>query len=459
LILLFGSSIAFADHDSIKVLLMSNNSSGKTPLKVKFNISVSPASDPECAKESFKLEYGDGNFVLGSNAGLFLFTWEYLQPGTYTAVLTYTMESNHGGSRRIDCQSATMSAESRIVVEPLHPFVLEMIANPPIAAPGEIVTFDRSGSTDITCGLIFGPLAWDFGDGSAGDSNPIEHSYQVPGTYSVVVTQTDGCGRSATAQLLYQVQGNKAPAPGNGDDDGAAPVQTTTYTITESDGANYVVEPSSECLVETNLAPSAFEECFSIQIDMFDAMGVDAGKVILQRTANDVFSMAVSSPGDPDTLTIQLCSLHSNLPDCQPEEFCTETTTSCPTVGVGFRATHGAFNLTSVIPSTGDNAIEYTGDTTPLRDYLSSASRETLDVLDRFSMLNRWMSENPSEYAQLIDFLAEHNRLAPSGDGSSFPSGWDWDVIRIASCGNAGNSVACASTTGFTWIFNTGMLT
>ena len=55
--------------------------------------------------------------------------------------------------------------------------------------------------------------AWDFGDGSTATGSTTSHSYLLPGTYTVVVTVTDGVGQTASASNTVTVSIILPPLP------------------------------------------------------------------------------------------------------------------------------------------------------------------------------------------------------------------------------------------------------
>ncbi len=70
-------------------------------------------------------------------------------------------------------------------------------AGPDLAALiGEVVTLDGSGSTGAA-------YAWNFGDGTTGDSATAMHTYTEPGSFAAVLTVAgeDGGWRSDTAVI------------------------------------------------------------------------------------------------------------------------------------------------------------------------------------------------------------------------------------------------------------------
>ncbi len=68
---------------------------------------------------------------------------------------------------------------------------------------GEPVIFDASETTDPDGSVA--EYWWDFGDGTAEIGNPISHTFEEPGEYSVVLTVADGDGDTATLVRPIQI--------------------------------------------------------------------------------------------------------------------------------------------------------------------------------------------------------------------------------------------------------------
>lgn len=67
-----------------------------------------------------------------------------------------------------------------------------------VVVSGLTATFSVSGA---------GSCSWDFGDGEAGEGNPVTHTYADAGSYSVTAT----CGADQ-----YDITANVGPLPGTG---------------------------------------------------------------------------------------------------------------------------------------------------------------------------------------------------------------------------------------------------
>ena len=74
---------------------------------------------------------------------------------------------------------------------------------PYIAAAGEPIKFDGSGSTDPDGGVV--SYSWSFGDGSTGTGPTPTHTYAAPGPYSVVLVVADNEGTTNAALIVVSV--------------------------------------------------------------------------------------------------------------------------------------------------------------------------------------------------------------------------------------------------------------
>jgi len=86
-----------------------------------------------------------------------------------------------------------------------NPVYFTVDTTPPVASftyspstpnPGETVSFDASSSYDAN-GTVTN-YAWSFGDGADGSGITTTHTYDKPGTYTVVLTVSDRTGKTAT---------------------------------------------------------------------------------------------------------------------------------------------------------------------------------------------------------------------------------------------------------------------
>ena len=82
--------------------------------------------------------------------------------------------------------------------------------------PGTTITVDQTLSVDASGstggdGHSITSYSWSFGDGGAATGVSASHKYSSPGTYTVTLTVTNDCGKSATATKTIVVQ---EPTPG-----------------------------------------------------------------------------------------------------------------------------------------------------------------------------------------------------------------------------------------------------
>ncbi len=72
----------------------------------------------------------------------------------------------------------------------------------PSYPPGTALTF----TANVTGGVSPYSYSWNFGDGTSGTSNPVTHTYNTPGYYTVSVTVTDSIGETASASVTINIE-------------------------------------------------------------------------------------------------------------------------------------------------------------------------------------------------------------------------------------------------------------
>jgi PKD repeat protein len=192
----WGRRASFDSQGSVttpQASLSASPTMGMAPLTVHF---AGGAIDPSGTKNlSFSWEFGDGGTAFGATAD-----HTYLSPGNYIVRLRVT---NTFG------QSA--EATTRIIVSSEYnlPPQATISASPTSGAVPLVVTFEAVASDQD--GVITGYL-WDFGDGSTGAGQRVEHTFINAGTYGVMLVVTDDLGATATDAVLITAQATSTTA-------------------------------------------------------------------------------------------------------------------------------------------------------------------------------------------------------------------------------------------------------
>ena len=132
------------------------------------------------------------NFGQGSGTGP-VPTRTYTAAGGYTVTLTATDEYGRTGT-----------AEQIVTIaEPAANQPPTAVNNPP-SCVGLVCNFSAVGSLDPNLGDAIS-YRWDFGDGGTSTSASPSRTFAAAGTYTVVVTVTDGWGKFSTAQQIVTV--------------------------------------------------------------------------------------------------------------------------------------------------------------------------------------------------------------------------------------------------------------
>lgn len=169
---------------------------GVAPLSVKLDACYSHDEDGTIVETRWDL--GDPA-ATGSRLESAL-VHEYRTPGTYLVKLTVT-----------DDEGAMNHQQVAVVVTDPPP-VANAAASDLQPHPGDEITFDASGSTDVF-GEIVG-FHWDFGDGTTACTEKAAHAYKAVGAYVVTLTVTDDGGLTAQAVLNVDVTPGKSDCGG-----------------------------------------------------------------------------------------------------------------------------------------------------------------------------------------------------------------------------------------------------
>ena len=151
---------------------------GKEPLSV--DLSAATSSDSDGTIESYEWDYTDDGIVDSTDIET---SFDYIDPGTYTARLTVTDEDGAVDTATVD-----------ITVNPNQPPTAVANADFQSGNAPLTVTFEGRDSLDAELeGTI--TYEWDFGDGSPTDTSATPtHTFTEIGVYEVTLTVTDDNG-------------------------------------------------------------------------------------------------------------------------------------------------------------------------------------------------------------------------------------------------------------------------
>ncbi len=109
----------------------------------------------------------------------------YVREGEYVVSLTVTDKNGLSGSSSMKITAAELQPPTAVIQAPQQ------------ADVGQPVTFDGSGSTGANPIVNY---AWNFGDRNSGSGAVVEHVYNQPGQYTVILTVTDNTGLTGESQ-------------------------------------------------------------------------------------------------------------------------------------------------------------------------------------------------------------------------------------------------------------------
>jgi PKD repeat protein len=188
------------DNQNPLAVISAAPTSGTAPLAVTFNGSGS--SDPDGDDLSYAWDFGDG--AQASGAGV---QYSYLSQGTYTAALT--VNDGKGGSN-----TASVVITVTDVDPPPGNRAPQAVftASPRTGKAPLTVAFDASGSSDPDGDSL--TFSWHFDNGSQGSGSSVTHTFQSVGSYSTILTVSDGRGGGDTSSMVISVTSGDIPMPG-----------------------------------------------------------------------------------------------------------------------------------------------------------------------------------------------------------------------------------------------------
>jgi len=190
---------------------------GEVPLTISFDASAS--TDANDSISSYVWDFGDGETGVGVNIN-----HVFQSTGIFTVTLTVTDENSASAAFSSDIEVFPAGSNQ----PPNAKFSSDQLSG---EAPVTI-SFDAAASTDVDGNIK--NYAWDFGDGETGDGIQTQHTYNVAGTYTVLLTVTDNRGDTSQDSVIIRVRNPNDPPP---DPKAVAPVlnksvSTTMYNAT-----------------------------------------------------------------------------------------------------------------------------------------------------------------------------------------------------------------------------------
>jgi len=258
-----------------------SSTAGTAPLTI--TLDASGSSDPDGTIVEYNWSFGDGQQGVGETVN-----YTYIDPGSYTVVLSLTDDSDG------------VSSATRVITVDAPPLPVNEAPSASISAsatsgPAPLaVSFDGSRSSDPDGTIV--KYGWNFGDGGTATGRSVTHTFGV-GVYLVTLTVTDDSGATAKASrtisaanqvptarisatpasgaapLLVAFDGTASSDPDgsiasyswNFGDGGTATGGTTlhtfksgTYTVTLTVKDNYgATAQTTKTITATNQAPTA----------------------------------------------------------------------------------------------------------------------------------------------------------------------------------------------------------
>lgn len=159
--------------------------SGAAPLTVNFTSTGS--YDPGGGTLAYSWTFGDGSSSTAANP-----SHTYVSAGSYSAHFTVSDGTNQASS-------SALAITVTNAVTPNQPPVAVAGANPMSGTVPLAVNFSSAGSYDPEGTVL--TYSWTFGDGSTSTAANPSHTYQSAGSYSALLTVSDGTNQASSGTL------------------------------------------------------------------------------------------------------------------------------------------------------------------------------------------------------------------------------------------------------------------
>ncbi len=163
---------------------------GAAPLTVAFDGSGSSSAQPPIV--DYAWDFGDGAVASGSTV-----SHTFNSAGTFSTTLTVT--DSAGLTGKISTPVLVTEPEAALNQPPVAEFTVSSFAG---AAPFT-VSFDGSGSSDADGSIS--AYQWSFGDGGSATGSTSQHTFLLPGDYTVTLQVSDNLGLTSSAGKVINV--------------------------------------------------------------------------------------------------------------------------------------------------------------------------------------------------------------------------------------------------------------
>ena len=164
---------------------------------------------------TFSWNFGDSTSASGN-----IVSHTYSSAGSYTVTLT---------AKDANVQTVTSTQTLLVAPSPLTTiFVVASSSGLTVGQPASFTASVSGGTSPYT-------FNWNFGDGTTASGNPVNHSFNMPGTYTVTVTVADANAKTATATASILVNPPTLAVTISGPTTGTAG-SAVTFTATGTGG-------------------------------------------------------------------------------------------------------------------------------------------------------------------------------------------------------------------------------